>query len=79
MSYEFCAHVKISKIKEIPCKICKREVPETCLATHEKTCLRSYECPNCDIILTVTSIKRLDLTVSKHICHRGAFNFYINK
>ena len=55
--------------KHLICKLCKKEVAETCLKVHEKLCKRSHECKGCGVVLTATSVKRLNVAIEKHTCH----------
>ena len=66
---EFCLRAKHRNIRLVVCKLCKKEVPETCLKKHEKLCKRCHEYKNCGVVLTATSIKRLESAIAKHICH----------
>ena len=66
---EFCVQSKQHNIKLVNCKLCKKEIPETCLKSHEKICKRCYECANCKIVLTARSVKSLKTLVDKHVCN----------
>ena len=69
MKTEFCIRAKKEKNSQTPCKICKKNIPETCLEVHEKSCHRTHECMNCGVFLTATSSNQLKVLIKKHICH----------